>query len=222
MNTLYHYAHCPFCVRVRLACGFLNVTYKSVVLSYDDEKTPVELMGVKMLPIFQFEDGSVSNESLDIIERLDVLNRFNWPEQKQTENWSLLEVKLEKLGACIHNLVMPYWVFSHEFSQEARKYFIAKKSQKRGPFKDLMRDRYKIQEQLKPLLLEVESELSPFWKHSDFGIFDILLASHLWGLYVLPEFQFSEKLHTYLQEIKKRCKFEYHGDFFSEDTTISF
>ncbi len=57
MITLYHYVHCPFCVRVRMAFGHLKVPYKSVVVPYDDAKTPIDLCQVKMLPIIKWEDG---------------------------------------------------------------------------------------------------------------------------------------------------------------------
>ncbi|MFP5459556.1 MAG: glutathione S-transferase N-terminal domain-containing protein, partial [Bacteriovoracia bacterium] len=67
---LFHYVHCPYCVRVRLALGFLGTSWESQVLSYDDEVTPVKLTGKKMLPIALIDDVPM-NESLDIIRRLD-------------------------------------------------------------------------------------------------------------------------------------------------------
>src|SRR5690606_10180512 len=76
MSTLYHYVHCPYCVRVRMTLGFLGEKYLSKVLPYDDEQTPVELTGTKMLPIWQRDDGSSMNESLDIIKELDRANKI--------------------------------------------------------------------------------------------------------------------------------------------------
>jgi glutaredoxin 2 len=69
----YHYVHCPFCVRVRMTLGLLDLPYESVVVSYDDEITPVKLTGTKMLPIMSI-DGKVMNESLDIMAKLDTGN----------------------------------------------------------------------------------------------------------------------------------------------------
>ena len=43
---LYHYVHCPFCVRVRLALGFLNIPFESHVIAYDDEEKVTELYDV--------------------------------------------------------------------------------------------------------------------------------------------------------------------------------
>ena len=68
---LYHYVHCPFCVRVRMAAGFLNTSYESIVVPYDDEATPINLTGKKMLPIWVNDKRLAQNESLDIIKNLD-------------------------------------------------------------------------------------------------------------------------------------------------------
>ena len=70
--TLYHYVHCPFCVRVRLVLGFLKIPFTSIVVPYDDEKTPTALTGKKMLPIAQLTNSAPINESLDIIRNLDI------------------------------------------------------------------------------------------------------------------------------------------------------
>jgi glutaredoxin 2 len=198
MTTLYHYVHCPFCLRVRMAFGLLRFSYRSQFLPYNDEKTPLSLTGKKMLPIVEFSDESL-NESLDIIKKVD------------TENILKLELINEARG---ENLAMPYWVYTQEFDNESRAYFLKKKEAKRGPFPKLMTKADGFLKELEPLLKEVEESLNPFlYNESDLTILDIMLASHLWGLYVVPEFQFSPKLHSYLQEVKKKCSFNYHEDY---------
>ena len=64
-------------------------------------------------------------------------------------------------------------------------------------------------------LKKVEEELKPFYRSDKFTMYDILLASHIWGLYVVPEFQFSENMHQYMQRVKDICNFDYHQDFWS-------
>jgi glutaredoxin 2 len=216
MKKLFHYAHCPFCVRVRMTLGFLGTTYQSIVVPYDDEKTPVDLTGVKMLPIMQFEDGKAMNESLDIIKRLDSSNRLKM-ELIGTPKQDELEVKLKKLGELVHSLCMPYWIYTPEFDDISRAYFQKKKEVKRGPFHLLVKDkRESFQKELEAELLAVEKELKPFYNSDQLTILDIMLAAHIWGLYVLPEFQFTPKIHQYLQNIKNACHFNYHGDFWQE------
>lgn len=216
MITLYHYIHCPFCVRVRMAAGFLKIPYKSIVLPYNDEKTPMELMGKKMLPIVSFgaELGANenSNESLDIIERLDSQNLLNFEELKNND--SKINDLLNRLAGPIHNLVMPYWVYTQEFDETSRSYFLAKKEKKRGPFNELMTKAPEFLKELSPILTEVEKEISPYiYASESLSILDIMLASHLWGMYVFPEFQFSDKIHGYLQRVKEDCAFNYHEDY---------
>jgi len=208
--TLYHYVHCPFCVRVRMAMGHLGLSYKSVVIPYDDEDTPKRLTGVKMLPIMDI-DAKAMNESLDIIKRFDINQelRFNDLDQSHAHVESLLN----KIGSLVHNMAMPYWIHTPEFNESSRQYFEAKKSAKRGPFKHLVWRRQEFEDELQMLLKEFALSLTPFYHSKHFGIIDIMIASHLWGMYIVPEFQFSTEVHQYLQRVKTLCKFNYHEDF---------
>jgi len=70
---LYVYDHCPFCVRVRLACGVLGVKHRLMFLENDDVETPTELVGKKIAPIWVDGDGPMA-ESLDIIAKMDTGN----------------------------------------------------------------------------------------------------------------------------------------------------
>lgn len=212
--TLYHYVHCPFCVRVRMALGYLNVEYKSKVVPYDDELTPVKLTGKKMLPILAHDNGAM-NESLDIIKYLDKKNVLKVDEYVTSHSFKELETTLNKIGSAVHSLAMPYWMYTPEFTESSRQYFQSKKEQKRGPFSELVKNQKIYIDELKPHLGQIEKDLSPFYHSSHLSIEDILIASHLWGLYVVPEFQFSEKMHKYLQSIKQICNFNYHQDFWS-------
>ncbi len=210
---LYHYVHCPFCVRVRLALGLLNIKFESIVLPYNDEKTPIDLTGKKMLPIFKWEDATSSNESLDIIKRLDgdnILKNELVDTPLFTED---VENLLSRIGAQVHSLCMPYWMWTPEFDKESRNYFQTKKEVKRGPFSKLIQNKSEYLGKLDPVLNDLEKNLSPFYQSDEMTIVDIAIASHLWGMYIFPEFQFSEKVNTYLQTIGDNCKFDYHKDF---------
>lgn len=211
--TLYHYVHCPFCVRVRMAFGHLGIKYKSEVLQYDDEKTPIDLTGVKMLPIATI-DSKTLNESLDIIKLADIENKLdlNFIISKE---FLKLEATINFLAKEVHNLAMPYWVLTPEFKEPAKKYFEDKKSKKRGPFKDLVKKQPELIAELNKKLADLEKNIKEFYISDTFSIKDIILASHIWGMYVVPEFQFSEKIHHYLQRVKAQCNFNYHEDFWN-------
>ena len=202
MSTLYHYVHCPYCVRVRMTLGFLGEKYLSKVLPYDDEKTPIELTGTKMLPIWQRADGSSMNESLDIIKEVDRDNRIAKGFLNDANKVEWIEGWLNLLGSNVHNLAMPYWVWLPEFNQQSRTYFENKKSKKRGPFNQLAQKRPEFEEAIHKDLARLEKELNPWFLGSEFSLADIMLAAHIWGLYVVPEFRFSDKVHAYLQSVK--------------------
>mmetsp|Transcript_39184 Transcript_39184/g.85965 ORF Transcript_39184/g.85965 Transcript_39184/m.85965 type:complete len:309 (-) Transcript_39184:164-1090(-) len=77
LPIVYVYDHCPFCVRVRLALGIMNVKHNVNFLGNDDIPTPTKLCGKKIAPIFEIpEDDFIMTESLDIIEKVDQDERF--------------------------------------------------------------------------------------------------------------------------------------------------
>lgn len=214
MLKLYHYVHCPFCVRVRMAFGLFGVSYQSNVLPYNDEKTPVELTGIKMLPIIQEESGLAMNESLDIIKKFDSKGRLNFTHYQNLS--AEIDHVLDRIASPVHNLAMPYWIWTKEFNDQSREYFEAKKSKKRGPFNQLVHRREEFISQLNPIFEELNKQLTPFYKSQDLTIVDIMIAAHLWGLYVVPEFQFPQEIHDYLQAVKKLTHFNYHEDFWQD------
>lgn len=211
---LYQYVHCPFCVRIRMVAGFLEVPFESTVLDYNDENTPIELMGVKMLPIVEYPDGEKSNESLEIILRLDKENQLRT--KNIVSNIASLDLLISRIGIEVHSLAMPYWMWTPEFNDESRAYFQQKKEAKRGSFKDLIKNKALFIKNLNSILNEeILLHLEPFYKSETMTLQDILLASHLWGMYTVPEFQFNDKIHYYLQTIGEQTKFDYHRDFWN-------
>jgi glutaredoxin 2 len=195
-----------------MALGYLGLDYISKVLPYNDEETPQRLTGKKMLPILTM-DGKNINESLDIIALVDTKDLLKVRQTMGSAEFHAFEKLLNQLGGPIHSLAMPYWIYTAEFNESSRKYFQSKKEEKRGPFKDLIKNQKMFYQELQPKLDELELSLIPFYQSEHFSLYDILLASHLWGLYVVPEFQFSAKIHLFLQRVKEICHFDYHKDY---------
>ncbi len=197
-----------------MVLGFLGINFESIILPYEDEETPIRLANKKMLPIMDFGNGFITNESLIIIKSLDKndLLKTSLLSEELKEN---METMLNELGANIHSLCMPYFIETKEFNEKSREYFLRKKEAKRGPFSELKLNRDKFLIPLLEDLSELEEQLNTFFLGDEFSIFDILLASHLWGLYLLPNFSFSLKMEKYLSSVKDLCNFEYHRDFSS-------
>ncbi len=206
--TLYHYVHCPFCIRVRMTLGYLNIKYHSVVVPYDDEATPISLIGKKMLPILKTEKQAMP-ESLDIMSFLDQGNALKISEFRSRSEFSTFESLINDIGSLVHSLAMPFWIYTAEFNESSREYFKKKKEAKRGPFKDLVTKQSEFISLIQPILERLEKEFKPFYGSTSMTVKDIMLASHLWGLYSVPEYQLPTGLHAYLQSVKSECRFNY-------------
>ena len=204
---LYHYIHCPFCLRIRMALGHLNIPWTSVPLDYDDEETPIKLINKKMLPIAEWNSGELMNESLDIIERLDPENILG--KELVTDEFHAL---LNELSAPLFKIAMPHLVWSKEFNEKSRNYFQRKKEQTRGSFTQLVRNQKQYLEELDKVFDKININKKSFYCSDKINLADILLASHLWSLYLVPEFQFPPLLHDYLQRVKQECHFNYQED----------
>ncbi|GAB4011615.1 MAG: hypothetical protein Fur0010_06360 [Bdellovibrio sp.] len=197
-----------------MAFGLLGVSYQSKVLPYHDEKTPIELTGIKMLPIVQEDSGLAMNESLEIIKKFDSKGKLNFTHYQSLS--TEIDHLLDRIASPVHNLAMPYWIWTKEFNDQSREYFEAKKSKKRGPFNKLVHRRDEFISQLSPIFEDLNKQLTLFYKSQDLTIVDIMIAAHLWGLYVVPEFQFPQTIHDYLQAVKKLTHFNYHEDFWRD------
>ena len=216
MYKFYHYVHCPYCIRVKMTLGYFKLDYKSIVLAYDDEQTPISLSGKKMLPIIEFPDGPCLNESLNIICKLDQNGRLS-ASSIVTKEMDSIDEFLSQIASPTHRLTMPYWMYTPEFDQNARKYFQTSKERKKGPFSELARNKNIFIKEISQLLKTMEGKLTPYFQENEFTLKDILIAAHLWGLYIVPEFQFSPQIHNYLQSVASLCSFNYHEDFWRED-----
>ncbi|WP_108260414.1 glutaredoxin 2 [Mangrovicoccus ximenensis] len=92
---LYQYDHCPFCVRADMVASWRNVPHEKVYLLNDDERAHYDLIGAKMVPILQFEDGKAMGESLDIVAELDGVDTG----APQLDPWDEVAPQVEALSS---------------------------------------------------------------------------------------------------------------------------
>jgi glutaredoxin 2 len=127
---LYVYDHCPYCVKARIIFALKNISFELVTLLNDDIATPTKMIGTKMVPILELDDGTYMSESMDIIHYIDE----NYGEKQIIIKTNNLEIEtwLNKISGFTYKLAMPRWVNAplQEFaSAPARNYFIEKKNQ---------------------------------------------------------------------------------------------
>ena len=116
---------------------------------------------------------------------------------------------------------LPYWIFTPEFDEKSRAYFQNKKEKKRGPFSALVQNNKEYSESLLKNLHLLEKKISPWFLTDEFDICDILLYSHIVGMYVVPGFQYPRFIFDYLKRVEKLSGFKYHGPFWIDNTPFS-
>ena len=131
---LFIYDHCPFCVKARMIFGLKHLPIRLVTLLNDDETTPFNLIGKKMVPILIKDDGEAMPESLDIVRYVDGLD--GKPVLTGRTNPAIAEW-LRRVDSYAAKLLLPriaHADFEEFATDSARRYFIDKKQASIGDF----------------------------------------------------------------------------------------
>ncbi|MFM2486784.1 glutaredoxin 2 [Celerinatantimonas yamalensis] len=153
---LHIYDHCPQCVIARMIFGLKGIPVTLNILPHDDVDTPTAMIGKKMLPVLEKEDGSFMPQSMDIvhwIERLDGQPIVTQRHNAQLQTW------LSDHRCLIDSLVLPRVVslaFGEFESESAQQYFIASKQHIIGDFSEHLQQTDHYLEQLNQALLQLE------------------------------------------------------------------
>lgn len=133
---LFIYDHCPFCVKARMIFGLKNLPVRLVTLLSDDEATPISMIGKKMAPILQKDDGSYLPESMDIVRYVDNLD--GRPLLTGKTNPAIADW-LQRVGGYSAKLLLPRFAnadFEEFATDSARQYFAHKKQASIGDFSE--------------------------------------------------------------------------------------
>ena len=199
---LFIYDHCPYCVKARMIFGLKNIPFQLVTLLNDDEKTPIEMIGKKMVPILEINPGQFMPESMDIVQFID--NKFAPPIVLNKEDAFLLEI-LEQARSPYYNLVMPRWVQSkmEEFKTvSAKKYFQNKKEQMIGPFETALKNTEKFKKEITKILLKIESKIpenSKWYTDNQVSFNDFHLFAFLRSLTIVKDLHFPPAIENYMK-----------------------
>ncbi|EKT66057.1 TPA: glutaredoxin 2 [Providencia alcalifaciens] len=200
---LYIYDHCPFCVRARMIFGLKKVAVEEVILLDNDIETPTRMIGRKMVPILQKDDGSYLPESLDIVRYIDQLSEPRLAIgniNPEIDNW------YKAVSSTVSKLVTPRFTES-EFPEiataEAKATYIQRVSKFHGDDLSVLR------KETHTLLIELEPylDLLDVWLEkrnkalvdiNDFIIFPVLRS-----LSIVKEIGFSTAIHDYMDRTSK-------------------
>ena len=209
---LYIYDHCPYCVKARMIFGLKNVDVDIVTLLNDDEEKPKSMIGKKMVPILEKEDGSYMPESMDIISYIDE----NYGDEKIINSSKNEEIGqwLSESREYVYKLAMPRWIKCEleEFkTQSAIDYFQKKKEGMIGSFEDNLKESDKLIGQannhLKKLAELLHSEESA---EEEISETDIHLFPALRSLTVVEGIEFPEKVFNYLKNMSDKTEIILH------------
>ncbi|HHR6080415.1 TPA: glutaredoxin 2 [Providencia alcalifaciens] len=195
---LYIYDHCPFCVRARMIFGLKKVAVEEVILLDNDIETPTRMIGRKMVPILEKEDGSYLPESLDIVRYVDQLSE---PRLAAGEISPEIDSWYKAVSSTVSKLVTPRFTES-EFPEiataDAKAAYIQRVSKFHGDDLSVLR------KETHTLLIELEPhmDLLDIWLEkrnkavvdiNDFIIFPVLRS-----LSIVKEIGFSTIIHDYM------------------------
>ena len=204
---LFIYDHCPYCVKARMIFGLKNQALENVTLLNDDEKTPISMIGQKMVPILEKENGEFMPESLDIIKYIDSQSspsKVFWEE----DSFLIDQIHQARMDYC--SLTMPRWVQSsmEEFKTEsARKYFQNKKEQMIGSFSSALEQTETFKKNISPILESLDQQLYPndeWYKGDQISLNDFHLFALLRGLSIVKDISFPVGLQKYAERTAQK------------------
>lgn len=212
---LYVYDHCPYCVKARMIFGFKNMAVEEVTLLNDDEQTPIKMIGQKMLPILQKDDGGFMPESLDIISYID--QNFGEAIVQASREDEVLKTWLQGARDYHYRLAMPRWVIMpiEEFATpDAVAYFTKKKEQSIGPFKDNLVRTAELVEMANKHLLELEAMAGDgtYWWGENLSLDDFHLFATLRVMTTTKGVEFPPKVAAYANRMAELSKVPLHWD----------
>lgn len=190
---LFIYDHCPFCVRARMIFGLKNLPVRLVTLLSDDEITPTSMIGKKMAPILQKDDGSYLPESMDIVHYVDKLDGKPLLTGKTNP---AIAAWLQHTATYINKLLLPRFAnadFEEFATDNARRYFSDKKQAASGDFALLLADSADLIAQLEddlatlaPLIQSAEA-VNGTLSEDDIHLFPVLRSLSIVAGVALPD-----------------------------------
>lgn len=195
---LFIYEHCPFCVRARMIFGLKHVPFELDVIMEGDVETPTRMVGRKVVPILQKDDGSYMPESMDIVRLIDGLDSqhlLDNPRHEAVENWT------KDAWPMVTRLAVPRFTkgdFRELATPEARAAYTAREQKAFGDLDTLLAETPARLADINGKLAELESILIPdaAISETDFILFPVLRS-----VSIVKGVQFGTKTSAYISRI---------------------
>ncbi|ARP40769.1 glutaredoxin 2 [Vibrio syngnathi] len=200
---LYIYDHCPFCARVAYIAQSLGLNIELVSVDYDDAQTLIDLIGKKMVPVLQKDDGSIMAESLDIIAYfMDLKSKDE--QREPSEQAALFQSRSFPLTQQIGR---PRWWnldLAEYRSAGAKEAWRVSKETEGFNFEELLEKTPQYVQLINPLLKDAELLLELENGESSLPLIDqALYFSLLRGFYVEPSIEWPPELDCWMERKSK-------------------
>lgn len=202
---LFVYDHCPYCVKARMIFPLKHIPFEKIILLNNDEQTPKNMIGRKVVPILQKTDGSYLSESMDIVHYIDSLSG---PSVLTGKTNPAINTWLLGIAEYANYLLLPRYAESElaEFATPAaRDYFIHKKEDALGyPLSQLYEKTPLLLERITTDLAVLEPLIvSPKGCNGTLSEDDIHLFAMLRSLTIIKKLTLPEKIKNYLINMSK-------------------
>ena len=210
---LYIYDHCPFCVRARMIFGIQQIPVEQIILTNDDEATPIRLIGAKQVPILQKPDGSYMGESLDIVRHINAQAERPISEAIRPE----IQAWADKVGEYYNQLLFPRSIqlgLPEFATPSAVVYFIRKKEAQIGT------GIAQMLEKTPELLAQIHDDLQTLASRihanalngSEISMEDIIIFPMLRNLSMVRDIQFPPIVRDYIANMAERSRVNTYFD----------
>lgn len=204
---LYVYDHCPYCIKPRMIFSLKNIPVEIKVLLNDDEKTPISMVGKKMVPILEQQDGSFMPESMDIVRFIDKSD--GKPLLTGATN-AAIATWLRNVSQYTSRLLLPRFAAAplEEFATaKARKYFSDKKQAASGAFQEHLKHSDGLVKQISQDLLALDELIvEPNAVNGELSEDDIHLWPLLRSLSIVQGIEWPSRVQAYRDNMAKQTE----------------
>jgi glutaredoxin 2 len=195
---LYIKEHCPFSTRARTIFGLKKLPIELSVIMEGDAATPTGLVGRKVVPILQKDDGTAMAESMDIVRYVDELKApklLTGPKREDIESWC------EEARPIISRLAIPRMTrstFKENGTEAARQAYVERETNAFGDLTALFEETPTFLSKMTPLLQRLEALIDDWhtWSESD-----LILYSTLRTLSIVKPITFSPKAKSFAEKV---------------------
>lgn len=198
---LYIYEHCPFSARVRMIFGLKKIPIETWVVMEGDAETPTRLVGRKVVPILEMDDGTAMAESMNIIRYVDA--QFPpiclvEPVRADVDDWC------KEAQFTVSRLAIPRMTrsaFKENATDAAKAAYIAREQRAVGDLDHLMARTPELAAEAARLLAKLELLIADWDALSET---DLVLYSQLRSLSIVKGIVFGPKTRRFVNGLAMR------------------